>query len=869
MSEPGKIAASTVPAFDGTNYKTWSNAMIGLFRYSDSYLIVMGKEKLPKAADPDKPTVEETKLINSWNTRNQRAISYMQLYSIPSLIHYFKEVEFASVLWNQFATDFKSTSILAESLAFRGLLETKFADNDELNAQIQSFQTNLQLVEETGLKIERSIRVMIFLWALPASYNLPLSAWLATADMTTIDIKDIVPKILEEERRRKGSNEVSVSKITQTKRHKKGPCQKCGKTNHSTENHWDTKPGTSQKKKSENKGNQGKPKQGQAQKKQGNGQNKKQGKGKRPTVHTLQVATQPVFEIDSDNEINVSLYTLRETSENVAWLIDSGATKHITNSLSDFAAYQPAVTPGTCSVAGKKMQIEIKGQGTVILDTVLDNGANRRITLNNVLYVPEATSRFFAPSKALQIGCVSKITADKWILEQNGTDILHGYPDYSGLYWLKGNIIRSSDSISSIKRNNYDLWHNRLGHPGKKIITNLHKYTKGLKSRIQSPAAVMPCHGCELGRSKRKAFPASDSRAKYPLELTHCDLIEFPTLSMDGYRYGLTCLDDASSFGLLFYLKHKNDTLTAFKEYKAWAENQTNKKMKKLRSDGGSEFMNREFRDFLKSEGIEPQFSTPYSPQQNGRAERWQQTIKYKAEALRHQAGLSNGFWKLACEAAVYITNRIPNQRLNWITPIESFTGERPDVSNFRVFGCRAYVHLPEQRRQHKPSPKAAQMIFIGYELGVKGYQFWDNQRIVIARDAVFAENTFPRRLDKSSSKEPLGDLNNPLHDIDSPFEELGDFGHDDPDSRDDNYHGQPEPNLPPRPKQQIKSPKAPPMKRVISQPEPIRRSTRSTAGKNPKLGGNPVEWEKSANETRPSSKVLIKKSLKMKPMKT
>ena len=90
--------------------------------------------------------------------------------------------------------------------------------------------------------------------------------------------------------------------------------------------------------------------------------------------------------------------------------------------------------------------------------------------------------------------------------------------------------------------------------------------------------------------------------------------------------------------------------------------------MKEMRSDGGSEFINQEFKAFLALHGIELQRSVPYSPQQNGRAERWQQTIKYKAEAFRHQAGLSNGFWKLACEAAVYINNRLPNQQLNWQT---------------------------------------------------------------------------------------------------------------------------------------------------------------------------------------------------------
>ena len=119
-----------------------------------------------------------------------------------------------------------------------------------------------------------------------------------------------------------------------------------------------------------------------------------------------------------------------------------------------------------------------------------------------------------------------------------------------------------------------------------------------------------------------------------------------------------------------------------------------------------------------------------------------------------------------------------------------------------KTFGCRAYVHVPQQRRQNKLSPKATAMVFVGYEPGVKGYRFWDKQRIVLARDAVFDETNFPYRTDISSSKQPEDGDNLPL-DIDSPFEDLDEPGHDKPNDGDDDHSGTNEPVQPTRIKKQ------------------------------------------------------------------
>ena len=123
--------------------------------------------------------------------------------------------------------------------------------------------------------------------------------------------------------------------------------------------------------------------------------------------------------------------------------------------------------------------------------------------------------------------------------------------------------------------------------------------------------------------------------------------------------------------------------------------------------------------------GIEVQTSVPDSPQQNGRAERFQQTIVNGAEAMWHRTGLSNSFWIYTVKAKLHAYNVTPIKRLDYKTPTELWLGKRPDISHLRVFGCQAWVHILKKRR-HKLNPKSREMIFVSYEPGSKGYQFWD-----------------------------------------------------------------------------------------------------------------------------------------------
>ena len=87
---------------------------------------------------------------------------------------------------------------------------------------------------------------------------------------------------------------------------------------------------------------------------------------------------------------------------------------------------------------------------------------------------------------------------------------------------------------------------------------------------------------------------------------------------------------------------------------------------------------------------IEYQMSMPDSPQQNGQAERFQQTIVDGAEAMWHHTGLSNGFWIYAVKANIHAYNITPIKQADYKTPKELWSRMKLNISHLRVFGCQA-----------------------------------------------------------------------------------------------------------------------------------------------------------------------------------
>ncbi|GJR16644.1 retrovirus-related pol polyprotein from transposon TNT 1-94 [Tanacetum coccineum] len=143
--------------------------------------------------------------------------------------------------------------------------------------------------------------------------------------------------------------------------------------------------------------------------------------------------------------------------------------------------------------------------------------------------------------------------------------------------------------------------------------------------------------------------------------------------SMSGCRYFLSIVDDYSR--RVYFLRHKNETFSKFKEWKQLVENQTGRKLKKLRMDNGLEFCNQEFNNLCKESGIARHLTVTGTPQQNGLAERMNMTLLNKVRCLLIQSGLPDSFWAEATVTATYLINRSPSTTLEKKTPMDLWSG--------------------------------------------------------------------------------------------------------------------------------------------------------------------------------------------------
>lgn len=171
--------------------------------------------------------------------------------------------------------------------------------------------------------------------------------------------------------------------------------------------------------------------------------------------------------------------------------------------------------------------------------------------------------------------------------------------------------------------------------------------------------------GCMMAKQERKPFPSQACfTAKNVLELIHGDLCgPITPTTLAGNIYFLLLVDDHSRVMWVYIVKAKDEALDAFKKFRAVAEKGSINKIQVLRTDKGGEFCSRNFMSYCEETGILRNYTTPYSPQQNGVVECRNRTVVAMARSLLKEMGLPLG-WREADRHVVYMLNRLPTRSL-------------------------------------------------------------------------------------------------------------------------------------------------------------------------------------------------------------
>ena len=129
-------------------------------------------------------------------------------------------------------------------------------------------------------------------------------------------------------------------------------------------------------------------------------------------------------------------------------------------------------------------------------------------------------------------------------------------------------------------------------------------------------------------------------------------------------------------------------------------DNQSGHHIKILRTDIGGAYDSNEFLNIYKTHGIQKQFTTWYTPQQNSISERKNRTIMEISPSMLVAKHLPNEYWGEAFATTIYIMNRCPTKSVKNKVPQEAWACMNHSVSHLKVFGYVAYAHVPDEVRK-------------------------------------------------------------------------------------------------------------------------------------------------------------------------
>lgn len=425
-------------------------------------------------------------------------------------------------------------------------------------------------------------------------------------------------------------------------------------------------------------------------------------------------------------------------TDHTPWIIDSGASDHMTSMSSLFHTYIPC--PGN-----KKVRLAdgsftpIAGKGSVKISNA--------ITLESVLHVPNLSCNLLSVSKlSRNSNCLVIFSPQKCVFQDRnlGKEIGSARED-GGLYYFGGKdqAVGLSCDVNSLSiREQIMTWHYRLGHPSFPYLKHLFPVLfQKLKNQY------LHCDICSFSKSTRQLYNSKPYRASKPFYLIHSDVWGPCNItSLSGKRWFVTFIDDHTRLCWVYLMKQKSEVQQLFKIFYNMVETQFQTKISILRTDNGKEYFNQILGQFLLEKGIQHQSSCGHTPQQNGVAERKNRHLLEVSRALMLAMNVPHYLWGDAVLTAAYLINRVPSRVLNHRTPLSCLKEFFPDNrlhSNLplKVFGCTVFVHITDVGRS-KLAPKAEKCVFIGYATNQKGYKVFNpkTKKIQVSMDVVFLE---------------------------------------------------------------------------------------------------------------------------------
>lgn len=669
---------------DGSNYPAWKFKVKMLLTHKRLWNSVSGEDN-----DAEK---------------SAKAMSLIGLSVQDSQIVYIQDCATGKDAWDKLSSLYENTGVANKMHLMEELMTSKMDVGTMAHKHIEKLRSIVGKLGTIGAAVSDDHYKMALLRSLPDSYD----GLVVTLEniMDTLSIEDIHDRIIREEARKGKSDGSSGNNLSEKLLHSKDiRCHFCKKKGHIKSQCWKLKGKRNYSEGHSNgKGYHGKPKGG--------------------GTHAFRAG---------DNN-----------KPGTYWYIDSGLSYHATSDASLFINNSMRkISVRRIELADGSM-VEADTTGTISGVFITDYG-EYSVTLLDVLLVPKMKVNLISVSaiqdKSYYVTFRNNVC--EIVRETDGDKALIASKQGRSykVEFRSTSIAYVGNEVKPAPRN---IWHARLGHPSSKFVDEL---VKGNLLSVPkddiTASTVDDCTACAEGKMTRRHFgDTKSSSSTNKLQLVHSDLCGPMRLnSLGGARYFLILVDDYTRFTYVTFLKKKSDTLCEFKRFVTMIDTQGNGQIRALRTDNGTEYVNKAFNNYLTSKGIVHQTSAPYTPEQNGIAERANRTLIEKSRCMLRHSKLSVAYWAEAVATACHIKNISPTRSIGNKIPKKEFMGESISYNHLRIFGCLSYVHTPKEKRK-KFDAVSKPCVFVGYTATSKQYRFYDpiSKRLIVSASAKFME---------------------------------------------------------------------------------------------------------------------------------
>lgn len=468
-----------------------------------------------------------------------------------------------------------------------------------------------------------------------------------------------------------------------------------------------------------------------------------------PATSALAVASHPPIEDEDSFSCGyMASPPLQITSGH--WVLDSGATQHMTNDISIFTRLD-STQKASINMANDGA-IKVEGIGEAVITITTDEGP-KEMKMHDVWYAPGLANNLLSWYRLRERGFQVAFSDDFQRFTISKGDKCYGQGFARNALWLLETISEHVSQTTPTKAlvafrlpddQELQLWHQRLAHLGQASLTKVIKMTDGilLSGEFDKPR----CEHCIRAKTKSKPHNSPLRPGTKPMEMIHSDImgpIKYIGRDIKGRgrpegKYIVTFLDDYSSMAWVFITDNKDaeTVYRCFTNFIQHGERASGNKLRYFHSDGDGAYK-KQFVQYFEMNGVEHEPTQPYSPEMNGKAERLNGVIMERVRAVMEAQDIPEYLVTEIIKSVAYLRNRCPTVKEK--TPWELFYNERPWLGHVRILGCKAFVRDPKP--DGKLAARANECILVGFE-GNSIYRLWDeaNNIFIRSRDVEFIE---------------------------------------------------------------------------------------------------------------------------------